>query len=166
VDFLGDSRDVRDCDWAYRHRNVGKRLDRISCGFTGSVPHRDAVLGAGNCILGFEPATDGQSVLHAEALRAFNTFVELRRLRIEATSYAVPGPLWVVVLIGAAIAIFASYLFNVESLLAQSLLTTLLASMIALLVFFIATTDHPYRGINAIGPLAYEIVLRNLTNAP
>lgn len=126
----------------------------------------DILLAVGNCILGFEPATDGQSVLHAEALRAFNTFVELRRLRIEATSYAVPGPLWVVVLIGAAIAIFASYLFNVESFLAQSLLTTLLASMIALLVFFIATTDHPYRGINAIEPLAYEIVLRNLTNAP
>jgi hypothetical protein len=126
----------------------------------------DLLLRSGNRILGFEPMTDGQAIVHAEALRAFNTFVELRRLRIEATSYAVPGPLWVVVLIGAAIALFASYLFNVDSLLAQSLLTTLLSSMIALLVFFIATTDHPYRGINAIGPLAYEIVLRNLTNAP
>jgi hypothetical protein len=36
---------------------------------------------------------------------------------------------WEVVLIGAAIAIFASYLFNVDSLPAQSLLTALLASM-------------------------------------
>jgi hypothetical protein len=39
----------------------------------------------------------------------------------------------------------------------------LLASMIALLVFFIAATDHPYRGANAIKPLAYEIVLRIMT---
>jgi hypothetical protein len=45
-------------------------------------------------------------------------------------------------------------------------LTVLLASMIGLLVFFIATTDHPYRGMNAIKPRAYEIVLRDLTDTP
>jgi hypothetical protein len=33
-----------------------------------------------------------------------------------------------------------------------------LATMIALLVFFIATTDHPYSGSNAIKPVSYEIV--------
>ena len=123
----------------------------------------EVLLSVGLLILQFEPTTEGQSIVHAEALSAFNTLVELRRRRIEATSYAVSGALWAVVLIGAALAIFASYLFNVESLLAQSLLTTLLASMIALLVFFIATTDHPYRGVNAIAPRAYEIVLRNMT---
>jgi hypothetical protein len=36
--------------------------------------------------------------------------------------------------------------------------------MIALLVFFIATTDHPYRGVNAIKPRAYEIVLIAIKN--
>jgi len=77
---------------------------------------------------------------------------------------AVPGTLWAVVLIGAALSIFASYLFNIPSLLVQALLTMFLTSMIALLVFFIAATDHPYRGANAIGPRAYEIVLRNLTD--
>ena len=126
----------------------------------------EILLKVGLRILEFEPATGGQSIVHAEALSAFNTLVELRRRRIEATSYAVPATLWVVVLIGAALSIFASYLFNVESLLAQSLLTMLLASMIALLVFFIATTDHPYRGVNALQPRAYEIVLRNLMNTP
>jgi predicted neutral ceramidase superfamily lipid hydrolase len=120
-------------------------------------------LSVGRRILQFEPATDGQSIVHAAALSAFNTLLELRRRRIEATSYAVPNALWVVVLVGAALAIFASYLLNVESLLAQSLLTMLLASIIALLVFFIATTDHPFRGVNAIAPLAYEFVLRDLT---
>jgi len=29
-------------------------------------------------------------------------------------------------------------------------------------VFFIATTDRPYSGSNAIEPVAYEIVLRYL----
>jgi hypothetical protein len=59
----------------------------------------------GRRVLDFEPATVGQSVVHAEALSAFNTLVELRRRRIEATTYAVPASLWVVVLIGAALSI-------------------------------------------------------------
>jgi Protein of unknown function (DUF4239) len=126
----------------------------------------EILFSVGRRVLEFEPMTGGQSIVHAEALSAFNTLVELRRRRIEATTYAVPASLWAVVLIGAALSIFASYLFNIESLLAQSLLTMLLASMIGLLVFFIATTDHPYRGVNAIKPRAYEIVLRNLTDTP
>lgn len=124
----------------------------------------EILLDVGRRIFEFEPATNGQRIVHAEALRALNTLVELRRRRIEATSYAVPGTLWAVVLIGAALSISASYLFNIQSLLVQALLTVFLTSMIALLVFFIATTDHPYRGANAIGPRAYEIVLRNLTD--
>ena len=110
----------------------------------------------------FEPKTDGQRVIHGQVLDDFNKLVEFRRRRIEAASYAVPGTLWIVVLVGAAVSIFASYLFNIPSLPVHGLLTILLASMIALLVFFIAATDHPYSGSNAIKPLAYEIVLRYL----
>lgn len=122
----------------------------------------EILLDFGRRILGFEPATDGQRIVRAEALRAFNTLVEFRRRRVEAAGYAVPGSLWAVVLIGATLSIFASYVFNIPSLLVQALMTTLLTSMIALLVFFIAATDHPYRGTNAIGPEAYRIVLRDL----
>jgi hypothetical protein len=110
----------------------------------------------------FEPKTQGQLVVHGQVLDGFNKLVEFRRRRIEATSYAVPGALWGVVLIGAAVSIFGAYLFKIESLWVHGLLTILLATMIALLVFFIATTDHPYSGSNAIEPLAYEIILRYL----
>ena len=120
----------------------------------------DIILHLWNRITQFEPKTDGQVVVHAQVLDDFNRLVEFRRRRIEATSYAVPGALWAVVLIGAAVSIFGSYLFKVPSLLVHELLTILLTTMIALLVFFIATTDHPYSGSNAIKPLAYEIVLR------
>jgi hypothetical protein len=122
----------------------------------------EILLDFGRLILGFEPATDGQSIIHEEAIHAFNTLVEFRRRRIEATSYAVPGSLWAVVLIGAALSIFASYVFNIPSMLVQALMITLLTSMIALLVFFIAVTDHPYRGTNAISSQAYQIVFREL----
>ena len=113
-------------------------------------------------IVEFEPTTIGQREVHAQVLSGFNTLVEFRRRRIEASSYEVPGTLWIVVLAGAAVSIFGSYLFRIPSLPVHALLTALLTSMIALLVFFIATTDHPYSGSNAIEPSAYKIVLRYL----
>ena len=54
----------------------------------------------------FEPTTPGQLVVHRQVLDNFNKLVEFRRRRIEAASYAVPGALWAVVLIGAAVSIF------------------------------------------------------------
>jgi hypothetical protein len=96
-------------------------------------------------------------------MRAFNTLVEFRRRRIEAASFAVPASLWAVVLLGAVISIFASYVFKVESLLVQGLMTAMPTSMISLLVFFIAASDHPYCGANAIEPVAYRIVLNDVT---
>jgi hypothetical protein len=122
----------------------------------------DIILHLWRQITQFEPTTQGQLVVHGQVLDGFNKLVEFRRRRIEATSYAVPGVLWGVVLIGAAVSIFGSYLFKIESLSVHGLLTILLTTMIALLVFFIATTDHPYNGSNAIEPRAYEIVLRYL----
>jgi hypothetical protein len=122
----------------------------------------EIILHLWNRITQFEPKTDGQHVIHGQVLDGFNKLIEFRRRRIEATSYAVPAPLWAVVLVGAAVSIFGSYLFKIQSLSVHGLLTILLTTMIALLVFFIATTDHPYSGSNAIEPLAYEIVLRYL----
>ena len=121
-----------------------------------------SLLELGRRIISFQPATDGQCVVHGEVMRALNTFVEFRRRRIEAASFGVPAGLWAVVLLGAAISIFTSYVFKIESLMVHGLLTAMLTSMIALLVSFIAATDHPYRGANAIEPLAYRIVLHDV----
>ena len=110
----------------------------------------------------FEPTTDAQRVVHGQAMRAFNDLIEARRARLEAVSFSVPGSLWSVVLVGAVLSIVGSYVFSMESLGLHALMTSLLAAMIALLVFFIASTDRPYRGATGVAPLAYELVLRDL----
>ncbi|HEX8895322.1 MAG TPA: hypothetical protein VF783_18490 [Terriglobales bacterium] len=120
------------------------------------------LLELGRRIITFEPTTDRHSVVYGEVMRGFNTLVEFRRRRIEAASFADPGSLWAIVLLGATFSILASYVFNIHSLLVHGLMIGLLTSMIALLVFFIAATDHPYRGANAIDPVAYKIVLHDL----
>jgi hypothetical protein len=113
----------------------------------------------------FEPTTDGQRIIHAEALDSFNGLVESRRQRLQAVNQALPGTLWGVVLVGAALAIGASWVFRLESIRVHAIMTGFLAAMIGLLVFFIAVTDRPFRGANGITPDAYRLVLRDMAVA-
>lgn len=130
----------------------------------GEIPHHGTVIlnAMQRPLYAFEPATDGQKIVHAEALRAFNALIETRRQRLEAVTYAVPGTLWSVILIGAVLAIVATFIFNIESFWVHATMTSLLAAMIGLLVFFMLVTDRPYHGMTGIGPEAYELVLRDL----
>jgi hypothetical protein len=130
----------------------------------GDVSHGDTARLSDfqHVLYGFEPKTDAQKIVHAEALDAFNRVVETRRQRLDAVGRAIPGTLWSVVLVGAALAISASWVFTLESIQLHAVMSGLLAAMIGLLVFFIAVTDRPFHGANGIGPDAYRLVLRDL----
>src|SRR4051794_5952923 len=41
-------------------------------------------------LLAFEPATDGQRILHAETLRAYNHAMEARRMRVDSVDNGLP----------------------------------------------------------------------------
>lgn len=123
----------------------------------GEIPHGGTALLTDfqRTLHAFEPATDGQRAVHAEVLRAFTRLIETRRQRLATVPSSVPATLWSVVLLGAVVAIGASYVFTLESVGIQ-------AVMIGLLVFFIAVTDMPFRGAAGIGSDPYELVLRDL----
>jgi hypothetical protein len=130
----------------------------------GELPHRgtDALNELQDVFYAFEPTTDGQRIVHAEAMGTYNELVEKRRARIEAVEYGVPGSLWAVVLVGAVISLTGSYVFSMESLAFHAWMTSLLAAMIGLLIFFIASTDRPYLGTTGVPPIAYELVLHDV----
>jgi hypothetical protein len=109
-----------------------------------------------------EPKTDGQRILQAEALKAFNQLVEFRRQRIEAVNEGMPPVIGGVILFGGVLTILASFCFQLKEFKFHLLLSTGLAVMIGLLVFLIAALDRPYRGAVSIRPTAYQIVLDGL----
>src|SRR5262245_45381099 len=109
-----------------------------------------------------EPKTESLKILQTEALRTFNELVELRRQRTEAVNQGVPAVVWAVILLGGALAIAASYCFQLQSFRFHLLLTTGLAVMIGLLVFLIASLDRPYRGAVSVDSGAYQIVLETM----
>src|SRR5437762_2432611 len=57
----------------------------------------------------FEPATPGQVSLHNETLKAYNTLIEYRRLRIDAVDSGLSSVMWAVIWLGAAISIGVAY---------------------------------------------------------
>ena len=107
----------------------------------------------------FEPATEGQRALHAEALRAYNQLVEARSMRIDAAmNTGLPGVLWVVVLAGAAIGLMATYFFKVEDVRLHAAMVALLAAFIGLVIFMIMAFDRPFRGDLGLEPNPYQEV--------
>lgn len=107
----------------------------------------------------FEPATEGQKVLHAEALRAYNEMVEARSLRLDAVvNTGLPGVLWVVVLAGAVIGLTATFFFMVEDVRLHAILVMLLAAFIGLVIFMTFAFDRPFRGDLGLTPEPYQLV--------
>jgi hypothetical protein len=60
----------------------------------------------------FEPVTESQKTLHAEAYREFDRLVELRRIRLNSVVAGLPAPLWSVVLVGAFLNIAVTWFFD------------------------------------------------------
>ena len=109
-------------------------------------------------LLAFEPVTEGQKILHGEAVHQFNQLVERRRSRVLSVKAGLPGSLWALVLIGGAINIAVTWLFHVQKARMHFWLTLLTSSLLGLMIFLLAAMDNPYRGKISVGPEACEIV--------
>jgi hypothetical protein len=116
-------------------------------------------------LIGFEPATEGQKILHAEALHAYNNMIQARRLRLDAVGTGLPGVMWAVILVGAVIGLGSTFFFKVEDARLHGILVTLLAGFMGLIIFMILALDQPFRGDLGIGPQSYQLVYDHLMKA-
>ena len=110
----------------------------------------------------FEPATAGQQIVHAECLRQFNELLTYRRLRLQAVDSGLPGLMWLVMLMGAAITIGMTYFLWSDNLRIQSLLTAALALTLGLVVFLILSLDRPLWGSVSVDPGDFREVLTSV----
>jgi hypothetical protein len=113
-------------------------------------------------LAGFEPATEGQKIFHAETLRAYNNMIQARRLRLDAVSIGLPGVMWAVVLAGAIISLTASFFFQVDDVWLHQILAVLLAMFIGLVIFMTFALDRPFRGDLGVRPDAYQLIYDHL----
>lgn len=109
-------------------------------------------------LAGFEPRTEAQKNIQAEALRQFSNMVETRRLRLSSVDNKLPQLVWVVVIGGSILNLSLLWLLVVENNRLHDVLTGVLAALLGLLVFLLAVMDQPFRGESSVGPEAFELI--------
>jgi Protein of unknown function (DUF4239) len=110
----------------------------------------------------FEPATEGQKLLHGETLRAYNQMIQARRLRLDAVNTGLPAVMWAVIVAGAFIGLSASFFFKVEDARLHGIQVLFLATFIGLVIAMIFALDRPFRGDLGLRPDPYQLIYDQL----
>jgi len=112
--------------------------------------------------MSFEPETERQKILAAEAYRAFNDLTERRRDRLNSVTVEMPGPLWALVIFGTLICIALTWFFHMANFQMHVWMTILFSALLGLIIFLIAVLDNPYRGKVSVTPEALERVYQQV----
>jgi hypothetical protein len=115
-----------------------------------------------NELAAFEPASEEQKILHLETYDKFNQLVERRRSRLLGVTAGLSGPLWLLVLIGAAINIAVTWCFHLHNQRMHFWMTALTSALLGLMIFLLAEMDHPYLGEISVSSEPFELVYDNL----
>jgi hypothetical protein len=95
----------------------------------------------------FEPTNLPDQMVHAETLRELTSASEARRARIHATTAGLPWVVWVVVFLGAALALVgATFFVQVDDQVLHMALVAIMAAFVGLVVFVTIALDHPFQG--------------------
>ncbi len=126
---------------------------------SGGVEHMDRFQAE---LAGFEPVTEGQKLLHAETLRAYNQMIHARRLRLDAVNTGLPALMWAVIVAGALIGLSSAFFFRVEDARLHGIQVLLMAVFIGLVIFMIFALDRPFRGDLGLRADPYQLIYDQL----
>jgi len=138
--------------WPAQQRGMGQQID------TGSKIVDEFQAG----LYSFQPANMSQFALHSETLRAYNTLLEYRRLRIDAVGGRLSAVMWSVIWVGAAISIGIAYFFNIPDFKLHAILIMLMGGFLAMVLFMIVINDKPFYGYVSISSDPYKLILERV----
>jgi hypothetical protein len=113
-------------------------------------------------LMGFEPATEGQKIMAAETVAAYDRLIHAWRLRIDSVQARLPGVLWLTILLGALISIGSSFFFRIEDIWLHAIQVSLLSFFVGMIIFLIYAFDRPFRGELGVGADSYQVVYDHL----
>lgn len=104
-----------------------------------------------------EPTSPGEIARYSEMLRALDSFVEARRLRIAAGGDSIPKIMWVIVLLGAAMNVVVIWMFDLRPF-THAVIGGTISLFIGLVIYMIAVLDAPFHGTLGIRPDAFVVI--------
>jgi hypothetical protein len=117
-------------------------------------------------LVAFEPATEGQKILQAETLHAYNFMMQFRRQRLDAVLTGLPDILWLVVVVGALLGITSSFFFRIRDVRYHQTVVALLAALVGMVIFIVVELDRPFRGDLGLRPDSYQLIYDQLMKPP
>ena len=114
-------------------------------------------------LLDFQPGTPAQEILHAEALRQLNHFLECRRMRLYSVKSALPASMWYVMILGAIFNIMLCWMFNMK-LISHIVLGGILAAYLGTMMYLIIDMNQPFRGDVSISAEPFEVLYRRMND--
>ena len=133
----------------------------------GESPAVDAALAAlADTARGLDLGDPRTAAVYDRLLGDLDALADARDARVLAGRAAVPGVMWAVLLAGGGLVVGYTYLYGVERLAAQALMTGILAAVIAMVLVVILVMDHPFAGDVRVRPDELEHFLAHGGGAP
>ncbi|MCX6161876.1 MAG: DUF4239 domain-containing protein [Ignavibacteriae bacterium] len=100
-------------------------------------------------------------MLYQESLTRLNVFSEKRRLRYQFMYVTIPGIVWFVVLISAAISSVFTYFFGMKNKIPHYLMGIAYTVVNAMILFLIYVLDHPFANSILIGNETFLEIIKH-----
>jgi hypothetical protein len=133
------------------------RVNSLHPGYMGGAPV-EAVFRKWAEERGTDPETERQKILATEAYSAYNELTQSRQARLNTVTEEMPGPLWVLVVVGALVCIAVTWCFHTASFSMHFWMTVLFSALLGLMIYLVAALDNPYRGKISVSPEPLERV--------
>ena len=114
-------------------------------------------------LLEFQPRTPAEQIIHAEALRQFNNFLECRRMRLFSVQSSLPSSMWYVMILGAILNITICWLFDMR-FITQLVLGGILAAYLGTMMHLIFDMNQPFRGDVSISSDVFKVIYKRMND--
>lgn len=108
------------------------------------------------------PKNITEQTFFEESVRKLNELGGLRRLRLLDSHKGIHPVLWFVLIVGGMVTMTFISFFGAENLKAQIAMAVLLAMLIGLILFTIASMDYPFTGTVAVSTDAFKPILAHV----
>jgi hypothetical protein len=111
------------------------------------------------------PKNETQKIFFAESVNKLNDSCEMRRMRLLQAHSGIHPILYFVLIAGGIITVAFTLFFGTENFVAQLIMTSMLAAMIAIALFTVIALDHPFIGDISVKADVFRNVLTTLMSS-
>jgi hypothetical protein len=150
---------------AYLHDVVGDEWPAMAEG-RFSEPTQKRYYDLWDVVLKSRPDPGWEVALYQATIGKLDDLADGRRHRLIYMRTSLPAPVWAFLIVFGIATVGFTYFFGMRSLVAQVVITALLASTIACTLVLVTETQHPFSGAMRVSDAAFRVTLDFIRRHP